>query len=358
MYSHVRISIIASLERFYAHLHSADQKWDSIRRIPYSTPGRWVQILDLSDLVFLSQSQALLLDSLLTRLFPLIPFLVRFSVDPSFLLSRRAIASLAYREGTVNIRALEGISYIPSHFPSVSTDEEPIIQLLRCCTHLEELEVIGQGLDPTEMEFSSDNTGTSLPESFAPLNLQKLHTVTLLSTHSSPLLLSLLHSPLPSLRKLTMTPYDDVPYPASLVTQFIITHGESLRSLLLFTPKSWPTRLHPSPQTLLHASPNLRHLSLETPLPILTLPSDRSIPHPLQILSLPRPNADFWKILVRLLPHLPSLRAVRARDVRWLRKGMTLHAQEAGVQGEMREWKRRLTRRGVKLLDVDWKEGE
>jgi len=44
--------------------------------------------------------------------------------------------------------------------------------------------------------------------------------------------------------------------------------------------------------------------------------------------------------------------------VRWLRKGMGLRAQEAGVQGEMREWRRRLLRRGIRVLDAEWKECE
>jgi hypothetical protein len=259
--------------------------------------------------------------------------------------------ALGQREGAVNIRALEGISYVPSGSPA----EESLVQLLRCCPNLEELELIGRGLDPGEIGFSTQNAELSLPDSFVPLNLQSLRTLIILSAYSSSLLLSLLFSPLPSLRKLTITPYDDVP--ATLSSRFIATHGASLRSLLLFTPKSWPTRLHPSPNTVLCTSPTLRHLSLERPLPSqLILPDGAS--HPLEILSVPRPDPDFWFVLDRLLPRLPALRAVRARDVRWLRKGMGSSAQKAGVQGELREWGRRLLRRGVRVLDAEWNECE
>jgi hypothetical protein len=314
-----------------------------------------VQNLDLSDLAFTSQSEAFLLDSLLTQLFPLIPFLVRLVLNPSFVLSRRVIASLAGREGSVYLRCLEGISYIPSPDSSVTDSNDPLVQLLSCCVNLEELEIIGPGLDPTEFEFSAPE---STEHSYIkPLNLQHLHTVTLLSMHSSPLMFALLNTPLPALRKLTLTPYDDIPYPASLASQFISTVGHSLRSLLLDTPKSWPTRLHPSPVTLLRTCPNLNHLSLENPLPTLSVhPLLQS--HPLRILSIPRPKSDYWRILEGYLPHLPHLIIIRARDVRWLRRGMTLHAQGAGVQGEMREWQRRLSRRGIKVLDADWKECE
>ncbi|KDR85596.1 hypothetical protein GALMADRAFT_53571 [Galerina marginata CBS 339.88] len=350
LYASPRLPNIKSLETFYNRLHNADQKWDSIRRIPYSTPGRWVQSLDLSDMEFEGQAQALLLDSLLSQLFPLTPFLSTLSINPSFVLSRRALSSLAQRDGATNLRSLSGLSYIPP--PTSVLDEDPFVQLLRQCPNLEVLVIIGQGLDPTELEFNFG--GIDLPSltMFAPLSLPNLRILSLLSMHSSPLMLALLRSPLPGLRKFTVTPYSDIPYPASLVSEFITTHGAALTSLLLFTPKSWPTRLRPSPTNLLTCAPSLNHLSLESPLPSLSLTEK----HGLTILSIPRPTSDFWRVLEHLFPHLPNLSVLRARDVRWLRKGISSMAQEAGVQGEMREWKRRLDRRRIRLLDSDWNE--
>ncbi|KAF8665296.1 hypothetical protein AX16_000317 [Volvariella volvacea WC 439] len=358
VYSHVSFDHTPSLEKFYNRLHDADQKWDSIRRIPYSTPGRWVQSIDLSAMTFSSQSQALQLDSLLTSLFPLVPFLSRFSMNPSFVLSRRALGSLADRPGAVNLRVIDGLSYVPAS-SSLPVREDHLVSLLKSCPNLEELEIIGRGPDPTELEFLSDTlwpgfNNHDLPlDPQVPLNLPKLHTLTLLSMHSSPLMTCLLFSPLPSLRKLTVTPYDDLP--SSLVTQFIRVHGQGLRSLLMYTPKSWPTRLHPSPDSMLLTSPNLRHLSLETPIPSLVTPSST---HPLQILSIPRPTSDAWRLLESLLPKMPYLHVVRIRDVRWLRKGMNSRAQEAGVQGTMRDWRKRLLRRGIRILDADWNDHE
>jgi hypothetical protein len=346
LYSTISICRLSTFEKFYDRLQKADQKWDSIRRIPYSTPGRWVQILDLNRLpAYMNQAQAVLIDSLLTRLFPLIPFLSVLSINPSIVLSRRALSALALRDGVINIRVLSGLNYTT---PSTLTpDEDPFVQLLRHCPNLEELSVVGQGLDPTELEFKFD---LSSMVSFVPLALPKLQDLMMLSMCYSPLMHALLQSQLPGLTKLTLTPYDDIPYPASLTSQFISNHGETLKALLLLTPKSWPTRRHPSPTNILTYAPNVFCLSLETPLPILTITGK----HHLKILSIPRPNAEFWGVLERLLPCLPDLAVIRARDVRWLRKGVTSMAQEAGVQGEMREWRRRLARRGIRLLDSEW----
>ena len=349
MYSNVITTKFTALEKFYGVLHAADQKWDSIRRIPYSTPGRWVQTLDFSRLEFAGQAQTLALDSTLTNLFPLVPFLSRLSINPSFVISRRALNALADKDGAEYLRSLEGLSYVlpPSHL----TDDDPFVRLLRRCPSLELLELIGQGLAPAELVEISLENGPELSKPFSPLNLPNLHTLSVISMHSSPLLLALLSSPLPSLRKLTITPYHDIPYPASMTSRFIEVHGRYLRSLNLLTLRSWPTHLHPSPPTLLPSCPNLHHLSLEKPLTALVLNGN----HPLEILSIPRPDAESWRIVQHLLPNLPKLQVVRIRDLRWLRDGISSRAQAAGVQGEMREWARRLSRNGVHVLDADWK---
>ncbi|KAF8689779.1 hypothetical protein AX14_003163 [Amanita brunnescens Koide BX004] len=349
LYSNVITTKFTALEKFYGVLHAADQKWDSIRRIPYSTPGRWVQTLDFSRLEFAGQAQTLALDSTLTNLFPLVPFLSRLSINPSFVISRRALNALADKDGAEYLRSLEGLSYVlpPSHL----TDDDPFVRLLRRCPSLELLELIGQELAPAELVEISLENGPELSKPFPPLNLPNLHTLSIISMHSSPLLLALLSSPLPSLRKLTITPYHDIPYPASMTSRFIEVHGRYLRSLNLLTLRSWPTHLHPSPPTLLPSCPNLHHLSLEKPLTALVLNGN----HPLEILSIPRPDAESWRIVRHLLPNLPKLQVVRIRDLRWLRDGISSRAQAAGVQGEMREWARRLSRNGVHVLDADWK---
>ncbi|RPD82078.1 hypothetical protein L226DRAFT_607271 [Lentinus tigrinus ALCF2SS1-7] len=348
-YARVRIGSLRVLDKFAARLHAADQRWDSIRRIPYSAPGRWVQTLDLEPMHCASSEEVLHLDTVLNRIFPLIPFLSNLIVNAHTHLSRRALFTFTYRDGVQNIRVLKGVQLVTS----ARTDDDTFVELLRACTRLEELEIMGTGIDPTEMP-AYDDDGMDIP-SVHPLHLPFLRKLVALSMPSSAALFALLCSPLPALRHLTLTPYDEDTVPCSLVPRFIATHGGKLTSLHLYTVKQWPTVLFPTPETLLDICPSLRHASLELPLPRLSL--SRVERHELEILSIPRPIQEFWGVLERLLPRLPKLRFVRARDVKWLGEGMSLRALQTGVQGEMSLWRRRLGRRGIQLLDAEWKPG-
>lgn len=347
-YEHIDIPTATSLKKFTDLLHAADQRWDSIRRIPYSTPGRWVMALNLAGLECSLWSEVCHVDSLLTRLFPLLPFLSHLTLNPTITLSRRVLGVLCSRDGNEKLTSLKGVKLI-----SAAVDyEDPFLDFLQCCHNLEELEFYGSGIEPLLIDSPGAIVDRrDLPPK--PLHLPRLHKLAMISMHCSPVMFALLHSTLPTLNHLTVTPYDDVSITASLVPQFIEIHGGKLASLHLYAPKSWPTMLFPSPTTLLHTCPKLYHLSLENPLPTLTVCSIYP-KHPLHILSIPRPHPEFLSVLESLLPKLPALKVVRARDVRWLRAGMSSHARETGVQGEMREWRHRLARRGIQVLDAAW----
>ncbi|TFK81652.1 hypothetical protein K466DRAFT_501784 [Polyporus arcularius HHB13444] len=347
-YARVYISSLRVLDRFAMRLHVADQRWDSIRRIPYSAPGRWVQTLDLEQLRCASEEDVLHLDTVLNRIFPLVPFLSELIVNAHTYLSRRALFAFTYRDGAQNLRVLKGIQLITS----ARTGEDTFVELLQACTRLEELEIVGSGVDPADLpayDSHADDAATY------QLHLPFLRKLVALSLPSSPALFALLHSSLPALRHLTLTPYDEDSVPCSLVPRLISAHGGKLTSLHLYTVKQWPTLLFPTPDTLLDICPSLKHLSLELPLPRLTL--TRAERHELEILSIPRPKQEFWVVLERLLPKLPRLRFVRARDVKWLAEGMSSRALQTGVQGEMSLWRRKLGRRGIQLLDGEWKPG-
>ncbi|KAH8099307.1 hypothetical protein BXZ70DRAFT_291853 [Cristinia sonorae] len=353
-YSYIRVKRISSLQDLTGLLTEADRKWDSIRRIPFSAPGRWIRAMDLSNLLLDNEDEACQIDPILTRLFPLVPCLESLTLNSTIVLSRLAWESMANRDGVGNLRSLSGVKIVhPSPFPPRT--EGSLLDVLRASVQLEELQIVGSGIEAVELAAATSDT--DFQSCTMSLDLPRLRRLSLISMHSSAVMLALFNSSLPSLLHLTVTPYDDISIPTSLVPKFIETHGPKLASLHLYANKSWPTMLFPSPTTLLSTCPRLRHLSLENPLPALTICSIYPR-YPLRILSIPRPNSEFLRVLETLLPKLPDLRIIRTRDSRWLRSGITGRAREAGVQGEMREWRRRLSRRGIQLVDADWKPGD
>ena len=366
------------LQKFVAHLSSSDQRWDSIRRIPYSTPGRWVQALDLSEMVLVHSTDLLSVDSNLTRLFPLLPFLRSLYLVPEMLLSNRVLAALQCKDGISELRSLKGIklSVPDGNGPDQSLGPSPdaVVRLLRNCPRLEQLEVAcadanNLELEPTiDLDFSSfrDEAAGILPP---PLCLPDLKSLCLSTVPINSLFLTLLCTPLPSLRHLVVAPHSD--QHIAQLSALLAKKGRNLISLRINTPRRLPTSdddvLAPP---LLTSCPELHYLALDQQLlPVLTLlepvqdvgsgsgaESGSPPSHPLRILTIPRPNARFLREVEALLPRLPSLTVVRARAVRWLRAGVSGKALETGVQGEMHEWRRRFARKGVRLVDGDWRD--
>jgi hypothetical protein len=375
LYSRVHIFTVSALQKFAAHLCASDQRWDSIRRIPYSTPGRWVQMLDLSEMVLVHSTDLLSVDSNLVRIFPLLPFLRNLYLIPEMLLSNRALVALQSKDGISELRSIKGLkvsvfggqgSFQP-FVPSLDT----VINLLRHCPRLEQLEIVcmvtvnseldpGIDLDPSALQ-NEEEAGTLLP----PLHLPHLKSLCLSAIPICPLFLTLLRTPLPALRHLVVTPCSDQYSPQ--LSMLLSAHGRKLTSLRINTPRHLPISTgtgDPPPWPVLTSCPELHCLALSHPLPLLTLPAAPFVPgmppsphpHPLRVLTIPRPNARFLRGLEVLLPRLPSLTVVRARSVRWLRAGVSGKALEAGVQGEMHEWRHRFLRRGVRLVDGEWRD--
>lgn len=426
-YAYPYFSAPSTLTAFTHVLRASDRAWDSLRRIPYSTPGRWVQALDLSRISCTTGAERLAVDTLLTQLFPLTPFLARLVLNNTVRMSRRAMLALAAREGAGLLRVLKGVKWegTGGWWGGAEGEEDPLLTLVRASVGLEELEVFGPGL----LDEDEDGAGAgaphlnTTPRPYPSLCLPDLHSLMILSLPRSPLLAHLIASPLPSLLHLMVTPYDGVP--SALTSALVATHGARLHTLAFHTPRVWPPVRARTPATLLHTSPQLRALSLTAPLPALAappavpavpavpvtsgghalpemqLPSDIHSPsgvhapsdihspsgihassgihalselyapcdmyapsgvpmtgHPLRILSLPRPDAAYlYKLEAWLyLGLLQCLEEVHMREVRWIRAGVTSRAAETGVQGDMKEWKRRLGRWRVRVVDVSGRE--
>lgn len=379
---------MSTLQKFVAHLSSSDQRWDSIRRIPYSTPGRWVQMLDLSEIVLVHSKEMLSVDSSLIRLFPLLPFLTSLYLVPEILLSNRVLAALQCKDGIGELRSLKGVTLsVPignAPVQPLAPSPDAVVRLLGNCPHMEQLEIACTDANSPELEsvvdldlrsFRDEAEVTVLPP---PLHVPNLRCLCLSSVPTDSLFLTLVHTPLPALRHLVIAPRGD--RHTSQLSALLAAHGRSLISLRINTPRYLSTSIGdappppPPPPPVLTCCPELHYLALDQQLlPVLELlepaqdggggdgsgsgsGSPHPQPHPLRVLTIARPNARFLREVEALLPRLPSLRVVRARAVRWLRAGVSGKALEAGVQGEMHEWRRRFARRGVRLVDGDWRD--
>jgi hypothetical protein len=334
-------------------------------------------------MVLVHSTDLLSADSNLTRLFPLLPFLASLYLVPGMLLSNRVLTALQCKDGIGELRSLKGVKLsVPvGNAPAQPLGPSPdaVVRLLRSCPRLGQLEIACTDANDLELEPIVDLDFSSFRDeaavTFPPLYLPNLKSLCLSTVPTGSLFFTLLCTPLPSLRHLVVAPHSDQ-HNAQL-NALLATSGRSLISLRINTPRHLPTStgdvLAPP---LLTSCPELRYLALDQQLlPALTLlepaqdvsnggsgggagsgSGSPSPHHPLRILTIPRPNARFLREVEALLPHLPSLTVVRARAVRWLRAGVSGKALEAGVQGEMHEWRRRFARRGVRLVDGDWRD--
>ncbi|KAH8991117.1 hypothetical protein EDB86DRAFT_2936918 [Lactarius hatsudake] len=296
LYSNVHIFTASAFEKFAAHLCSSDQ-------------------------------QSLSVDTHLTRLFPLLPSLTGLCLIPEMVLSNRAMAALQCKDGIGELRLLKGLKIsVPGDLASVQppfvAKFDPIAELLWHCPRLEQLEILCTDTVNCRAGIH-DGPTLSLPPT---LHLPHLRYLSLSAIPICPLLLTLLRTPLPGLRHVVWTPYSDVDTTPQLGA-LLAMHGRNLISLSISTPRHLPI----SPTT-----GNARPLAL--------------------LGSCPELHARFLRELEVLFPRLPALTVVRARTVRWLRAGVSGKALEAGVQGEMHEWRRRFARKGVRVVDGEWRD--
>ncbi len=312
-------------------------------------------------------------DSNLTRLLPLLPLLTSLYLVPEMLLSNRVLTALQCKDGIAGLRSLKGVTLSALSVSVGNTsaqhlgpNPDAVVRLLQNCPRLEQLEITCADANNLEVEtvvdldFSSfrDEAAETLPP---PLHLPNLKSLCLSTVPIGSLFLTLLRTPLPSLRHLVLAPHSE--RPTAQLSALLTTHGRSLISLRINTPWHLPTSTGdnvPAP-LVLTSCPELHYLALDQQLlPVLTLEPTQDVgsgqPHPLRVLTILRPNARFLREVEALLPHLPSLTVIRVRAVRWLRAGVSGKASEAGVQGEMHEWRRRFARRGVRLVDGDWRD--
>lgn len=296
---------------------------------------------------------------------PLLPFLEVLALDEVLRPSRRFLNAIAGRDGAELLRSLAGlyVTDTSANTSEATAEDDPVVSLLRQLPGLRELGLVGLGIDALDLDtlalaeaHGDDNEDETASDKEIPLQLPHLRALSVISLPVGPVVTALIAASLPALRELTVTPYEGVP--GAMTSALVESHGPRLDKLTFSSPGGgWPTILHPSPPGILSAYPSISELALCSPVPDLFLSDSLAPTAALRCLTISRPSADLLAALLnaRLLPKLLE---VQIRDVRWLRAGMAVKAREAGVQGEMREWRRRLARRGVVLLDADGSTGQ
>lgn len=381
MYGEIKIYTLQSMERLHLAIIAGDQRWDNLRRIPHSTPGRWVQSLDISTLSndLSTRASRLKADGLLTEVLNLTPFLTHFLSDPKFMLSSRAIRALGGdgRPPTKlrvikNLHAGEDSMSIPASAWLLARD--PLIAIVRTCAMtLESLEIVGTGATQDENDMASLIIQHEL--SFPPINMPRLHTLSLLGVPCSPLFFTLISSSLPALTRLTLTVYPSRHSRESQSSSaaFLAAHGQTIESLILPTPPDWPppdyvgTFAAPPQGTqafldhsILHILPKITRLNLSFPLPPLLLVPQTS--SPLKTIIFPRPISALLPFVAEMAKgngeYGSGLRKVVWTKARWLRSDVgasSRMARTAGDQAEMLRWRRALSKLSVQLIDADGK---
>ncbi|CAE6467968.1 unnamed protein product [Rhizoctonia solani] len=404
LYSSARIYTLHGLGLFANTLANADAKWDSIRRIPYSAPGRWVQSLSLAQL---APCSSLAVDSNLVRALPIMPFLTAIELDGRYVMSWR-VAALIPR----SLKVLRGIRVKEEiRFEGLKNSEDDALTALVCSLpSLEELSVEGPGMDIEGDEVFEDE-GPESQSAQVPVDLPKLKKLTLLDCPHTAIYRMLTKASLPALRDLTLTTTPTlqitppVPEPGvdhepivdhiaftqpTPTSNFLSRHGSTVHRLSLVPSQQWPPSPAPAPEDLLLLCPEVRELTLCMPLPSRLLPPESTKPrgaapmsplfarlalspepnarpstppapstsptpsYPLAALTVPVPTQAFLACLTS--SSLRNLREVRFSSAKWLRKGMGRTAQGTGVNGEMMRWRRELKRGGIKVLDSEGKE--
>ncbi|KAG8993613.1 hypothetical protein FRB94_010526 [Tulasnella sp. JGI-2019a] len=347
LYCRVSINTTASLQLLRNTLADADLRWDHLRRIPYSTPGRWLISLDVSSLAV----PTLVADTALTQLFLLAPLLEEVTLNPigAGMLSRRALRSLL--DANSRLRVLKGLGVC---YGDAERDQE-ILNLLYVSSALEVLELVGSGFgDVDDDEIVPIDVPAvdiePMDRHDIHLHLPALRSLSVIAIPDSPVAAALYSASLPSLRNLVLTSYhthpvDDqvlaaqalgiattptggpglvggfpgpqpTPSSSSSTSIFLDAHGAQLTNLTLKAPPDWPPLPFTPPTTILSTCPRLHDLALvdgksghgssaagfeAERLLRFDMPDK---PHPLQFVTISRPDDTLLSSLeAGLRPH-------------------------------------------------------
>jgi hypothetical protein len=263
---------IDSLRQFTESVQLGESRWDSLKNTPYSTPGRYVTVLDLRKVLAgrtdMDRSQArLIFYSCLTMLFASLPNLKELYLPEGCgTLPRSVLEALQESPCVPQLRVLHGLE-VTHRINAQGID--PLVQLLAGMKELQSLKICGLGAQDEGLDarmLSKPQPTLSLPR------LRKLH---ISAIRNGLLLAALKDSELPALVELQTNTYhllaNDLTHP------FMVTHGPKLTSLTIHTAIDWPPVRIPAHPDILSICPNLlsvAYLDRTCPPPPETFGSD------------------------------------------------------------------------------------
>ncbi|ORY35464.1 hypothetical protein BCR39DRAFT_509859 [Naematelia encephala] len=320
-----------------------DKKWTDIHLHPYSTPGRWIQTLDLSHLTdqgFFSPHPTTIARSMfaLSSLCPNLKHLV-LPLGAEGGWEEHVIRSCAR-----GLKALEGVH------------ENTLAKVLRaesrCLKNLQVLSFVGAAGDGGYEGIGQWNNN----QQEGSFKFDKLHTLILHNrVNDGPLLDALVDRELPQLKRLVITAYHQ------RTRAIHETHGNQLLSLTFLPPIEYPIIRSLPPLDTLDLHPQLLQLGflLYNQYSHLSgiLARAHELHHPLHTLTITNwtiPGSaphDFLADLVNRPP--PHLKVLNIDGYRWVNAELGRTACMSGVSGEKRVWAERLAGAGIEVRDCE-----
>lgn len=370
----------------------ADKMWDDLRSSPYSLPGAFVQVLDLSHIASSSTTTSdasfnpWRFTSTLSTILPLVPSLVRLVLPApeSYMLGATTLLRLL-NKADFPLASLRELENVPVFANGVVTHQglDPVVELLLQMPGLQKLGIVGGGA----LDFEGDGQTAAGPDGdgagITPVDLPKLTTLSLRGIPSGLLLQTLLASPLPALTTLEVASYYS--HPGEQTTALVRAHGFKLASLAFLHLPDFPALHFPLPPSTLDDCPHLVSLAFHVlPNHQPPLAADffaRPALH-LRHLTLPRPPRTSSTTYTDLVAHFcatPNLPALQTLSISpgfsWLPTPPSSHpaasifsafkppplnsppavsaaATHAGLNGIVRQYAVRLGRRAVQVLDA------
>ncbi len=341
-----------------------ERRWDSLKRIPHSIPGRYITSLDLSALVprldrKAGPSDYLLVNNCLASVLPLMPNLVELKLPTEIGIGWSTLRVIQTSAVAQQLRVLEGVRLQQT---LNNRGQDPVVALLQTMPNLEAVGVSGLGSMDDGFEWDQ------FPSAQDPLVLPKLHSLTLKGIKHGLFISNLINSTLPTLRRLAISSY--ATFPNDLTQDLIRAHGPKLTSLTFLPTNEWPAVSIAACPTVLKVCPNLLHLANLTlscaPIPETFARNAVDAPHPLERLTISRwsnstsqstPAIRPDKVLQMLFSNLatvtPHLRTIQVENFSWLRRDLGKAAMETGINGTLRKWAATFATRGVMVVDKD-----